>query len=68
MDAAIILIVALVCMLRCMQQVDNVEHSEYVQEAVSDVKRVAKTNDVYYHDDLAFTSISRALGFPKEEL
>lgn len=62
MDAAIILAIALFYLIRCLgQPVVKVPQAEK-----EDAKRIAKTNDTYYKDESAFTSISKALGFPKE--
>ena len=79
MDAVVILIITLVVILRA-QPASRVvtpvaevsvttPHKETEMEVpVVEEERVAKTNDTYYKDELAFTSISRALGFPKESV
>ncbi len=64
MDAAIILIFALFTLFKVTVSVPAAQPAPDIE--VDDVKRVAKVNDSYYNDPKAFTSISRALGFPKE--
>lgn len=74
MDAVVVLILALVALIRVTageQEAPAVTHNiqeANVSEAGQPAVREAKTNETYFKDETAFSSIINALGFPKEKL
>ena len=74
MDAVVILVLSLVMLIRVTShdettvKVNSIDAVFAESDSVKDNARVTKTNDAFYKDENAFTSISRALGFPKERV
>lgn len=66
MDALLFMIIALVLVVRQVNDLYEDTGDNAAETITEDVAREAKLNETFYEDPDAFSEIIHALGFPKE--